>query len=104
MARDYNQGGSRCGGMHGDGGGSRSATTMGILGILQGTSKQALWKTSKAADKIEGIHDKSLNEVEVAAAIVYKETHVFEINHSQVEITGVVDKVAAVVPVGVGYG
>ncbi|XLU99597.1 hypothetical protein S245_013937 [Arachis hypogaea] len=42
MARDCNQGGRRCGGMHGDGGGSGSATTMGILGILQGTSKQVL--------------------------------------------------------------
>ncbi|KAL4305802.1 hypothetical protein AHAS_Ahas16G0114700 [Arachis hypogaea] len=42
MARDCNQGGRRCGGMHGNGGGSGSATTMGILGTLQGTSKQAL--------------------------------------------------------------
>ncbi|XLR16016.1 hypothetical protein S83_043954 [Arachis hypogaea] len=42
MARDCNQGGRRCGGMHGDSGGSGSATTMEILGTLQGTSKQAI--------------------------------------------------------------
>ncbi|XLT45960.1 hypothetical protein HN873_038564, partial [Arachis hypogaea] len=34
-------------------------------------------------DKIEGIHGKSLNEAEVAAAIEEKETHAFEINPSQ---------------------
>ncbi|KAL1360547.1 hypothetical protein AAHE18_04G184700 [Arachis hypogaea] len=38
---------------------------------------------SKAADKIEGIHGKSLNEGEVAAAIEEKETRAFEINPSQ---------------------
>ncbi|RYR18927.1 hypothetical protein Ahy_B03g063549 [Arachis hypogaea] len=35
MARDCNQGGRRCGGMHGDSGGSGSATTMEILDVFR---------------------------------------------------------------------
>ncbi|XP_016205340.1 uncharacterized protein LOC107645759 isoform X2 [Arachis ipaensis] len=129
MARDCNQGGRRCGGMHGNGGGSGSATTMGILDVFRlqceesnmsvhyvwllhmhrllrcsSQSKSAYqllvkfkfhmdfslictngdgFAISKAADKIEGIHGKLLNEAEVAAAIEEKETHAFEINPFQ---------------------
>ncbi|XP_072075414.1 uncharacterized protein [Arachis hypogaea] len=122
MARDCNQGGRRCGGMHGNGGGSGSATTMGILDVFRlqceesnmsvhyvwllhmhrllrcsSQSKSAYqlldgFAISKAADKIEGIHGKLLNEAEVAAAIEEKETHAFEINPFQLEFTSISEK------------
>ncbi|RYR10375.1 hypothetical protein Ahy_B05g078834 [Arachis hypogaea] len=115
MARDCNQGGRRCGGMHGDGGGnvfrlqceesnmsvcyvwllhmhrllrcsSQSKSAYQLLGTFLSLKFTVFFPFFKAVDKIKGIHGKLLNEAEVVAAIEEKETHAFEINHSQFNV------------------
>ncbi|RYR74327.1 hypothetical protein Ahy_A02g009002 [Arachis hypogaea] len=96
MARDCNQGGRRCGGMHGDGDVFRlqceeSNMSVRYVWLLHMHRLLRCSSQPKSAyqllDKIEGIHGKSLNEAEVAAAIEEKETHAFEINPSQFNVS-----------------